>query len=52
MVIPPILITLAWVCIVVRCGMRFYHLVGRRTKDWLEILFQLSVGIIALSFLL
>lgn len=52
MVIPPILITLAWICIVVRCGIRFYQLVNRGAKDWLEILFQLSVALIALSFVL
>ncbi|UTR09793.1 MULTISPECIES: hypothetical protein [Evansella] len=50
--IPGILITIAWVLIAVRCGLRFFHLINNRSKDWLEVLFQLSIVIIALAFLL
>ncbi|MFA9557049.1 hypothetical protein ACERII_07085 [Evansella sp. AB-rgal1] len=50
--IPSVLITLAWVFIAIRCGVRFVHLLNRKSQDWLEMLFQFSVVLIALSFLL
>lgn len=50
--IPSFLLTIAWVIIGFRCGLRFYQLVSKRTKDWLEISFHLSVVLVAISFLL
>ncbi|MCD8511900.1 MAG: hypothetical protein LRY73_19980 [Bacillus sp. (in: Bacteria)] len=44
---PSIIITLAWVFVGIRCGLKFFHLISSRSKDWLEILFYLSVTLIA-----
>ncbi|MDQ0255082.1 hypothetical protein J2S74_002464 [Evansella vedderi] len=49
---PSIILTIAWLFVGVRCGIRFFNLINSRSKDWLEILFYLSVTIIALSVIL
>ncbi|ADU30288.1 hypothetical protein [Evansella cellulosilytica] len=48
--IPQMVMTIAWVIIGIRAGLKFFHLINRKSKDWLEILFHLSIVIVALSF--
>ncbi|MBU9722063.1 MULTISPECIES: hypothetical protein [Bacillaceae] len=50
--IPDLLLTIAWILVGVRCGIKFVNLLNSRSKDWLEILFYLSVVIITLGILL
>ena len=50
--VPSVLITAAWIIIGIRCGLRFFNLLNHRSKDWLEILFNLSFVVLALAFLL
>lgn len=53
MVIPPILIELAWIIILARSGYRAFTLLKvKYAKPWLEILFNLAVALISLSFLI
>ncbi|MBU9714081.1 hypothetical protein [Evansella tamaricis] len=49
---PSILWTIAWILVAARCGVRFIHLLNSGSKDLLEILFNMSVVIIALGFLI
>ncbi|WP_167577827.1 hypothetical protein [Ammoniphilus sp. YIM 78166] len=49
----PLLVQIAWVIVIVRCGYAAFKLLNRgRRKPWLDILFYISVVIIALAFLL
>jgi hypothetical protein len=51
--IPPILIEMAWIIILARCGYRALTLFKiSYGKPWLDILFNLAVALIALSFLI
>jgi len=52
MVIPGILIQIAWVLIIARCGYKAITLINHGHKPWFEILFYVSVIIVSLSFLL
>ncbi|WP_157811980.1 hypothetical protein [Alteribacter populi] len=49
---PGILITIAWVIVGIRSTIRFVKLINTGMKDWLEVLFHLSIILIALSFIL
>jgi hypothetical protein len=52
MVIPTIIIQLALLIILIRSGYRFIQGINGFRKNWLEVLFDLSVALIALSFLI
>jgi hypothetical protein len=52
MMIPSIIIQLALLIILVRSGYRFVQGLSAFRKNWLEVLFDLSIAIIALSFLI
>ncbi|SES26162.1 hypothetical protein [Salipaludibacillus aurantiacus] len=52
MVFPDLLIQIAWVIIIARCGYRAVNLMNSSRKPWFEILFYISVVLISLSFLL
>ncbi|WP_156906535.1 hypothetical protein [Alteribacter aurantiacus] len=49
--IPSIVITIAWVVVGVRSLLKLVNLFNGGTKNWLEVLFHLSVILIALSFI-
>ncbi|MEW9668174.1 hypothetical protein [Ammoniphilus sp. 3BR4] len=50
--IPALLLQLAWVIIIARCGYKAFNLMNAKRKPWFEILFNISVVLISLSFLL
>lgn len=50
--IPSIIIQLAFLIILIRSGFEFVQGLNGARKNWLEVLFDLSVAIVALSFLL
>ncbi|WP_179295550.1 hypothetical protein [Bacillus sp. FJAT-45350] len=50
--IPTVLIQLALIIIIARCGYKAITLINSHRKPWFEILFYLSVVIFTLSFLL
>ncbi|WP_233254216.1 hypothetical protein [Salipaludibacillus keqinensis] len=52
MEIPAIILMIAWLIIIARCGYKAIQLINSGSKLWLEILFYISVVIIGLSYLL
>lgn len=50
--LPALLIQIAWIIIIARCGYKLIHMLNGHRKPWFEILFYLSVIIISFSFLL
>jgi len=50
--IPKLLYQIALIIIIARCGYVAFTLLNKTRKAWLEILFYLSVVIVALTFLL
>ncbi|WP_280772032.1 hypothetical protein [Salipaludibacillus daqingensis] len=52
MVIPEILIQIAWVFIIARCGYKAINLINVGSKAWFDIGFYISVVIVSFSFLL
>ncbi|WP_171051683.1 hypothetical protein [Alteribacter natronophilus] len=49
---PELLLLIAWIVVGVRCTLRFARLLNSFAKNWMEVLFHVSVVIIALSFIL
>jgi hypothetical protein len=52
MVITPLLFQIALIIIIARCGYVAFNLLNGSRKSWLDILYYLSIVIVALSFLL
>jgi predicted membrane channel-forming protein YqfA (hemolysin III family) len=52
MMIPHLLIQIALILVIARCGYVAFNLLNRARKAWLEILFYLAVVVIALNLLL
>lgn len=47
-----ILLQIAWVIIIARCGYKAFQLMNTKRKPWFEILFYISVALVSLAFLL
>lgn len=52
LVIPNIIIQLCLILVIARCGYVGFQLINHSKKNWLEILFNFAVAIIALNILL
>jgi hypothetical protein len=50
--IPTLIIQIALVIVVIRCGYVAFTLLNGHGKRWLDIAFYISVALIALNFLL
>ncbi|MGJ9384679.1 hypothetical protein [Salipaludibacillus sp. CF4.18] len=50
--IPTIIIQIAWLIVIARCGYKAINLLNSRMKPWFEIVFYIAVVIISISFLL
>lgn len=51
LVVPKLVIQIALILIMIRCGYVGFQLMKPSRKNWLDILFYFSVAIVAFSFL-